>query len=161
MIEDLILWRHADAEIAKPDCSVEEDMLRVLTSKGHRQAKRMARWLKPHSSNSVILSSYAERAIQTAASLDINIRIDSAFNPTTSLDAVMTALKCLEHTHQKVILVGHQPWLGELVAYLMQSNNPSTYIKKGAIWWLRRLPQVSSKQTAYAVFSVQTPSLLK
>jgi phosphohistidine phosphatase len=161
VIKDLILWRHADAEIAQPNCSVEDDLLRELTPKGHRQAKRMARWLRPHMRNAIVLSSAAERAMQTAAYLDVDSRIDSAYNPTTSLDAVLSALKSLEHTQQTVILVGHQPWLGELVAYLTKSNNPNTHIKKGATWWLRRLPQVSSTQTDYAVFSVQTPSLLK
>lgn len=167
LIEDLILWRHADAEIAQANCSVEDDMLRVLTPKGHRQAKRMARWLKPHMRNAIVLSSSAERAMQTAAYLDVDIRIDSAYNPTANLNTVLSALKSLEHAQQKVIIVGHQPWLGELVAYLSQPNNsnhssnPNTHIKKGATWWLRRLHQVSSKQTEYAVFSVQKPSLLK
>ena len=161
LIEDLILWRHADAEIAQPNFSVEDDMSRVLTPKGHRQAKRMARWLKQHMRNAIVVSSSAERAMQTAAYLDVDIRIDPSFKPTTNLDAVLFALKSLEHTQQQVILVGHQPWLGALVAHLTQSNNPSTHIKKGATWWLRRLQQVSSKQTDYAVFSVQTPSLLK
>jgi phosphohistidine phosphatase len=167
VIKDLILWRHADAEIAQPNGSVEVDLLRELTPKGHRQAKRMARWLKPHMRNAIVLSSAAERAMQTAAYLEVDSRVDSAFNPTTSLDAVLSALQSLEHAQHKVILVGHQPWLGELVAHLTQPNNPkdscnpNTHIKKGATWWLRRLQQVSSTQTDYAVFSVQTPSLLK
>jgi phosphohistidine phosphatase len=37
---ELILWRHAEAEDGIPD------MARELTSKGKKQAKHMAAWLK-------------------------------------------------------------------------------------------------------------------
>ena len=36
---DLILWRHAEAEAGEPDDG------RALTSKGHKQAEKMAAWL--------------------------------------------------------------------------------------------------------------------
>ncbi len=36
---DLILWRHAEAEMSEPD------MERVLTARGQKQARRMAGWL--------------------------------------------------------------------------------------------------------------------
>ena len=37
---ELILWRHADAELGQPDSE------RRLTDKGHKQAARMAKWLE-------------------------------------------------------------------------------------------------------------------
>ena len=39
---DLILWRHAEAEVAAPG---QDDLQRALTPKGERQARRMAAWL--------------------------------------------------------------------------------------------------------------------
>ena len=39
---DLILWRHAEAEIIRPGL---DDSQRALTPKGERQARRMAQWL--------------------------------------------------------------------------------------------------------------------
>src|SRR5262245_24183768 len=61
---DLILWRHADAEDRMPD---EE---RRLTSKGEKQAQRMAAWLKERlPRNAVVLSSTARRARETAQAL--------------------------------------------------------------------------------------------
>jgi phosphohistidine phosphatase SixA len=61
---DLILWRHADAEDAIPD------LTRNLTTKGDRQAKRMAGWLRVHLPKQArILSSPANRSRQTADAL--------------------------------------------------------------------------------------------
>jgi phosphohistidine phosphatase len=42
---DLILWRHADAEMAAEG---EDDLSRQLTVKGEKQAVRMAAWLDRH-----------------------------------------------------------------------------------------------------------------
>jgi len=43
---DLIVWRHAEAFEAEPG---EDDMNRVLTSRGKKQAERMAVWLSKQS----------------------------------------------------------------------------------------------------------------
>jgi phosphohistidine phosphatase len=39
---DLILWRHAEAQDARDG---QGDLERALTTKGERQAERMAQWL--------------------------------------------------------------------------------------------------------------------
>jgi len=39
---NLILWRHAEAEIQRPG---QDDIERELTAKGRRQARRVAKWL--------------------------------------------------------------------------------------------------------------------
>ena len=44
---ELILWRHADAEPGDPD------LARRLTSKGQKQAERMAAWLGPRLSGAI------------------------------------------------------------------------------------------------------------
>ena len=42
---DLILWRHAEAEVLREG---SDDLARSLTPKGERQAARMATWLDGH-----------------------------------------------------------------------------------------------------------------
>ena len=61
---ELILWRHAEAEVGEPDLG------RRLTSKGEKQARRMAEWLHAHLPESArILVSPAMRAQQTVQAL--------------------------------------------------------------------------------------------
>jgi phosphohistidine phosphatase len=33
------------------------------------------------------------------------------------------------------LVVGHQPWLGEIAALLMTGTTDSWSVKKGSIWW--------------------------
>jgi phosphohistidine phosphatase len=73
---DLILWRHADAEDG------DDDLARNLTHKGHRQAKRMARWLHAYLPARVrVLCSPANRARQTADALHLPYDIADAIAP--------------------------------------------------------------------------------
>ena len=61
---DLILWRHAEAEIAAPG---QDDLQRALTPKGERQARRMAAWLNQRlAATTRVLVSPALRCRQTA-----------------------------------------------------------------------------------------------
>jgi phosphohistidine phosphatase len=65
---DLIVWRHAEATDAS---LVGDDMARTLTSRGERQAARMATWLNQHlPATTRVLVSPAVRAQQTAAPLE-------------------------------------------------------------------------------------------
>lgn len=169
--DHIILWRHAEAEQADFELG-ELDNMRQLSIKGQRQAKRMAQWLKEHlPKNTFLLSSPAIRAVQTAQALRCKIQIDSALKPGASLLEVLNALT--QHQQQKnnliknILIVGHQPWLGELVAYLFEQGTidiadiQTLNIKKGAVWWLRLHPtKNSAKQLAYNLHALQTPSLL-
>ena len=56
-----------------------------------------------------------------------------------------------------LLLVGHQPYLGQLARYLLGVTEIELHIKKGAIWWLRRLESVPGR---YQIITVQTPSKL-
>ena len=61
---ELILWRHAEAEVGEPDLG------RKLTARGDKQARRVAQWLHGQLPDSArILTSPAERALQTAQAL--------------------------------------------------------------------------------------------
>ena len=61
---DLILWRHAEAEMSEPD------LQRALTQKGQKQARRMGQWLDAQlPAGCKILVSPALRTLQTAEAL--------------------------------------------------------------------------------------------
>jgi phosphohistidine phosphatase len=57
-----------------------------------------------------------------------------------------------------VLIVGHQPVLGQAVAYLLGLANGECSVRKGAVWWLRSRVREGGTQTI--VVSVQTPELL-
>ena len=162
IFNNILLWRHAEAMPAE-DQSSRHDMTRELTKKGQRQAKLMARWLKRHlPKETLLICSPAVRAYQTAEALRYNAIINQALNPDTSLQEVLDCLASLELSQKNLLIVGHQPWLGQLVTHLTGFSGAEIDIKKGAIWWLRpSLIQPTSHRTSrYKIFSVQTPSLL-
>src|SRR5438477_12429982 len=81
---DLILWRHCEAEPGEPDLG------RRLTSKGTKQAERMAEWLERHLPDSCrILVSPADRAQQTALALQRKSRTVFVLGPGASVMAVL------------------------------------------------------------------------
>ncbi|MEQ1599579.1 MAG: histidine phosphatase family protein [Methylotenera sp.] len=167
--KQIILWRHADAATADIEQG-EDDMHRQLTTKGLIQAKKMAAWLNQQlSEQSILVSSPAERAIQTAEALKQKIIEENALRPSTNLQDVLKFLASLEAKNtaqieaeikprKSLIIVGHQPWLGQLVTDLTGFSGAEISIKKGAIWWLRLSLNTPHK---YQVFTVQTPALLK
>ena len=175
--DNIIIWRHAEAEQADFELG-EQDNARQLTIKGQHQAKRMARWLKEHlPKNTVLVCSPAVRAVQTAEALNYKTHLDNALKPSASLTEVLNALA--KYKQQKnILIVGHQPWLGALVAYLFEHTESdiesiqSLSVKKGAVWWLRRHstektsnPQPSNLQPSnlklsYTLRAMQTHSLL-
>ena len=131
---DIVLWRHADAEPGVPD------LHRALTHKGEKQAKRVAHWLHERlPPTAVIYASPAKRAQQTALALaHLGARefvtVD-AFSPSTRLDAALGALRSTDPT-RAVVVVGHQPTLGELVSHLLGAGVDEWPIRKGAVVWL-------------------------
>lgn len=126
---ELILWRHAEAEDGLPD------MARALTQKGHKQAHIMAAWLKPRLPQGTrILVSPAQRTQQTAEALGLDFSTLQALAPDTAPEAVLAAAGWPDH-ESSVLIVGHQPTLGEVAAMLLDSATPSLSTRKGAVWW--------------------------
>lgn len=127
---DLILWRHADAEPGIPD------LARKLTPKGIKQADRVGKWLNQQLPDSAkILVSPAERAQETARGLQRKFRTVEALAPSTTPAAVLAAVNW-PNGHETVVVVGHQPVLGQLAALLVSGYESDWPIKKGALWWL-------------------------
>ena len=127
----LILWRHAEAE----DANGKDDLARELTKKGHRQAEKMARWLKPRLEGDWrILVSPAKRTLQTVAPLNRDFAVENAVSTDASAKGVLKAAGWPGNAHN-VVVVGHQPTLGEVASILLLGEEGGTPIRKGAVWW--------------------------
>jgi phosphohistidine phosphatase len=127
---ELILWRHADAETGEPDIS------RRLTPKGKRQATVMARWLGNYlPKNTKILVSPAVRTRQTADALTSKYQVTEALGPDKGLHDLLAAAGW-PNSNRAVVLVGHNPAISQLAAFLLSGNPAEWTIRKGAAWWL-------------------------
>lgn len=140
---ELILWRHAEAAEGTPD------EMRPLTEKGRRQAERMAHFISGRlPPNTRILASPAVRAQETVAALTSHFitapNIGTHATPETAIAAAGWPM-----AGGAVLLVGHQPWMGELAALLLTGKADSSIwsIKKGAIWWFSRREREGDFQT--------------
>ena len=157
---DLILWRHAEAEVA-PEGG--DDLSRALTKKGERQAVRMASWLDRHLPESArVLVSPSVRTQQTVAPLGRKFKLRDELVPETSLEDVLALLKWDPETGPQlkgsVLLVGHQPYLGQLVAKLLGMNEEICSVRKGGVWWLRT--RVRDGQTQTVLLTVACPEFI-
>jgi phosphohistidine phosphatase len=132
---DLILWRHADAEDGEG--APHDDLKRRLTARGERQAARMALWLHRQMPDGVrILVSPAVRAQRTAARLERKFTTVESIGPGAMAKDLLAASGWPEG-RRTVLLVGHQPALGELASLLLTGREAPWTIRKGAVWWLR------------------------
>jgi phosphohistidine phosphatase len=126
---ELILWRHADAEPGV------DDVERKLTAKGRKQAARVAGWLHAHlPAKFTVYSSPAKRALQTAKALDMQPTVSDLLAPDRSAADILRAVDWPSRD-ELVIVVGHQPTLGRVVARLLGSSGELS-IQKGALWWI-------------------------
>jgi phosphohistidine phosphatase len=128
---ELILWRHAEAEDGMPDLG------RELTDKGRKQAARMADWLNPRlPQDTRILVSPAARALQTAQALGRGYKETPALAPGVSVDEVLAAAGWPDSAYP-VLIVGHQPTLGQVAMQLLAGQPGDLTLKKGGIWWFQ------------------------
>ncbi len=152
---DLILWRHAEAHDAPP---LGDDMARTLTPKGQRQADRMAAWINQHlPEDATIWVSPAQRTQQTAQALGRKFKTSPEIAPGGGV-AQLLALARWPQEKGCVLLVGHQPTLGQTIAQLLEMDAAQCAVKKGALWWLRSRERAGHQQTV--LLTVQSPELL-
>ncbi|WP_040660320.1 SixA phosphatase family protein [Neisseria shayeganii] len=129
---NLILWRHAEAEEG------HDDLQRRLTEKGHAQAQAAARWLRGYlPEHAEVWASEALRSQETAAALGLPYRIVPALNPVNAVEKLPALLHSCR-SRDCIVWVGHQPWIGQLCAYLLNrrwTEEPYWSVKKSGIWW--------------------------
>lgn len=150
---NLLLWRHADAEDGAPGRSDDE---RRLTAKGEKQAKRMAAWLKSRlPDDAVVLASPARRAQQTAQALTRRFKTSGDIGTAAGPLSVLKAAGWPEG-ERTVVVVGHQPTLGQAAALALTGDPAEWSLKKGAVWWLE-----SRGRGDVVVRAVVAPDLLR
>jgi len=149
---DLILWRHAEAADGTPDHA------RELTAKGAKQANKIAAFLHHHLPDDArILVSPATRTQQTAAALTDHFTLAPTIASGATAQTILQAARWPE-AGGTVLIIGHQPALGEVAAQLLGCNDYSLNIKKGALWWFARRESAGSAQTTLRL--VITPEFL-
>lgn len=152
---DLVLWRHAEAQDWEEGC---DDMARMLTPRGEKQAARMAAWLDRQLPEMTrILVSPARRAEQTALALGRKYKLRTEIAPDGSI-AQLLELVQWPHARGTTLVVGHQPVLGNTIAQLLGMQAAECAVRKGAIWWLRHRQRDGVAQTI--LYSVQSPEVL-
>ena len=127
---DLILWRHAQAEAGEPYEG------RELTPQGRKQAARMGAWLdRSLPSGCKILCSPTARTIQTVEALARKYKIVPEIGPAATAAEVLSAVGWPE-AKTAVMVVGHQPWLGQVASLLLTGEEQDWTIKKSNAWWI-------------------------
>jgi phosphohistidine phosphatase len=127
MSRELLILRHG-----KSDWGLDmEDFYRPLKNRGKRGAQHMGVWLWQQDLRpGLIVSSPAERAITTAHkccksmghSVDIVMNDERIYE--ASLDDLLAVLSEVPADQRRVMLVGHNPGLEELLVYLSDDDMP-------------------------------------
>ncbi len=149
---DLLLWRHAQAADGRPD------LARPLTEHGHAQARAMAQWLhKRLPAGMRVLSSPARRAQETAQALGLPIEVLDQLAPDAAPVALIAAAGWPD-AERAVLIVGHQPTLGETAVALLGADGRELRVKKGAVLWFRS-PRHKGRD-AVKLVAVMEPKML-
>ena len=152
---DLILWRHAEALDESEDM---EDLQRPLTSRGEKQAARMAAWLDRQLPDGArVICSPARRTEQTALALGRKYKLRAELLPGCT-PAELLELAQWPQGKGTVLVVGHQPVLGQTIAELVGFTAADCSVRKGAVWWLRQRQRLEELQTV--IVTVQSPEVL-
>ncbi len=149
---DLILWRHAEAEDAPPGT---DDLARALTRRGERQAARVGAWLEARLPGETrVLCSPARRCQQTAKALGRAYETAALLAPGADPEHVLQAAGW-PGAGRPVLIVGHQPTLGETLACLLGLPSNQCQVRKAGVWWLRT--RTRGRQQETTVVAVQSP----
>ncbi len=145
---NLILWRHAEAEDLPDALSISRsaDLQRPLTRRGRKQADASAAWLRAHlAADYRVVCSPAVRTRETAAALCGAPEILDALAPGADVGAVLAAIDWPQG-HEHTVVVGHQPWIGQLASLLLAGQELNWSVKKSGIWWLTARTRESEAQ---------------
>jgi phosphohistidine phosphatase len=135
-MKEVIFWRHAEAF---DPVEGQSDLERKLTVKGQRNAERVAHWLDRNLPQRCrVYASEAKRSQQTAHCLPRKFKTLAAINPEATAEAVLDAIGW-DDGDELIVVVGHQPWIGQCIAHIMQFETVDPLsVKKGALWWLQK-----------------------
>lgn len=151
---ELILWRHAEAAPGDPDAA------RPLTDHGRRQALAMARFLAPRLPKSLrVIASTARRTQETARALDRTVESIEELAPGCDV-ATLLAVSGWPESVRPVLVVGHQPTLGEVAARLVEGRPLAWALGTGSVCWLESRPR-KGRSEASVLASIEAQILLR
>lgn len=159
-----------------------QDADRALTEKGASDARNMAKWLKKHLPKDVQI--YCSPAVRCKQTLDALLAFASKekfkqveYTKALALESNVSTIRQQllgVPSSSTILLVGHQPLLGDLATHLLLGQRAvSLEIKKGAVWWLRHpqhhafkgsesgMPLSLALSETMALFTVQHPKLFR
>lgn len=152
---DLVLWRHAEAEDWVQGC---DDRQRALTPRGVKQAAKMAAWLDRQLPDGCrVFVSPSIRTQQTATALGRKYKVLSQLDSDATAPQLLSVAQWPDGKGT-VLIVSHQPVLGQVIAQLLGLRASDCAVKKGAVWWLRNRERESMAQTV--VVTVQAPEIV-
>jgi len=137
---ELFLVRHA---IAEPYGPGQPDEARALTPEGRARFRRCVRGLDVLGVTlERLLHSPLLRAVQTAQELTALLQGESVVTPLLAQAPSVQLLAELDGL-ASAALVGHEPWMSELLGMLLRERDPRVPVayKKGAVAWLRGDPR--------------------
>jgi phosphohistidine phosphatase len=148
----LYVMRHAEAVV---ESETLQDGWRYLTEKGRSAAEKMSSAItkigpKPR----LTITSPLTRAVQTAEiaaekACRKNVVITSGLLlPGAEISELVTYLKGFKDA-KRVLLVGHEPQLGSLVAHLLGRDDEVVTLKKGACVALELHPEKDDKPAGF------------
>lgn len=150
-----MLWRHAEAFDAREG---QSDLDRPLSPKGERQAQRMAEWIhRQLPATARVLVSPALRTQQTAEALDRRFKTVPVLAPGATVDTLLHAVRWPD-AKETVLVIGHQPTLGQAAAYLLAGQTEAWPVRKGALWWLRSREREGVRQVV--LHAMMAPDLV-
>jgi phosphohistidine phosphatase len=152
----LFVIRHA---IAVPRSDEIADSARPLTEQGRKRFSRVVRGLSALDVRfeRLVYSPWL-RAMQTAEMLSTLVDHDSAVSQHLASPPTQELLADLHG--ERVAVVGHEPWLGELIAWLAFGNpelGAQLELRKGGVVWLEGEPQPGNMTLRAAL----TPKILR
>ena len=119
----------------------------------------MAAWLRPRlPSDLLVLCSPAVRTRETADALGLPYTLSDALSKNGSATAMRDAAGWPDNP-RNVMLVSHQPVLGELLMLLLGATTPLDAMPKAGIWWLTA--QCSAGNVLIGVRAVIGPASLQ
>jgi len=122
-MKTLLLARHAKSNWNQPGYS---DFDRPLNEKGEADVSKMAQRLQQHYTLDKIISSDATRALATATEYEkaltqTSLATEHTLYNAASLD-IIDVIKNIENSFSKVMLVGHNPGMTEVVNYFIKDD---------------------------------------
>ena len=155
---DLYLVRHAAAAPRGPE---GEDHLRPLTADGRKSfAAAVEGMARLGLKFDRLYHSPLLRAVETAELMLPLVDGESVVTPLLADDPDLSLLR--EISGERVALVGHEPWMGELTAWLIHNDRDlgtGFRVKKGSVIWLRGEP-VPGRMELYGFFPPKILRLL-